>query len=411
MNYDSIREYAKKYLELAHSPEQEAKRKAWKDLNSFRFSRPLIYIMEIPYHEFMDLSIIKSEDPVLRMIEKKLATTILYRQTVKDDFIYEPWVTVRAKHTPDTRDHWGVPCTLGERTMNFGAAAFKPSIMNEEDIEKIKPVKYAIDEKATAETADKVREALGGILDVVVDRRGVFCTTWSHDICTDLAKMRGLEQMMMDTIDRPEWFHRISTLMRDTILADIDATEKAGNYRSYNHESQSMCYCDELAPPNAGSRACKTSELWDFMASQEFTGIGPEHFNEFLLEYQKPIMERFGLSAYGCCEDLTAKIHLLKKIKNLRRISITPFSDVRKCAEQIGNGYITSYRPVPTDMIANGLDEDRVRKIVKRDYQIMKENKCIFEMNLKDVRTISGKPNDLIRWVELVRKIGDEVLG
>jgi hypothetical protein len=122
-------------------------------------------------------------------------------------------------------------------------------------------------------------------------------------------------------------------------------------------------------------------------------------------------MERFGMTAYGCCEDMTAKIPVIKKIKNLRRIAITPFSDVRKCAEQIGSDYIASYRPIPTDMIANGLDEDLVRRIVKRDYEILKENNCIFDITLKDVETITGKPENMIRWVKLVREIGEEVLG
>ena len=411
MKHDSIREFAKQYVELAHSQAQNEKRRAWSDLNSFKFKQPLIYVMEIPYHEFFDFSVIKSEDPLLRSIETKLATDVLYRQYLDDDYIYEPWIKTKAVFTADNRDHWGIPCTLGERTREFGAAAFKPAIINEEDIEKFKPVKSEIDEKATALKIEKINEALGGILDVVADRQGIFCSTWRHDICTDLAKMRGLEQMMMDVIDRSQWLHRVCTFMRDTILDDIEKTEKAGNYRRINNENQAMPYCDELKWPDAGTAGCRTSELWFFMASQEFTGIGPAHFDEFLLQYQIPIMERFGLSAYGCCEDLTAKISLLKRIKNLRRISITPFSDVKKCAEQIGSNYITSYRPVPTDMIANGLDEDRVRKIVRRDYEILKANKCIFEMNLKDVRTIGNKPKDLIRWVELVRQIGREIFG
>ena len=408
MKHESIREFAKLYAELARSPGQDEKRRQWRGLNSFRFQGPLIYVRAIPYYEFFDFSVIKSEDPLLRRIESELATSVLFRQRLNDDFIYEPWIKVRAAFAGDG-ERWGVPCTLGEKVMAHGAAAFVPPIKDEEDIEKIKPLKCEIDEKATAEKMEKVQDAIGDILDVVCDRQGIFCGTWIRDISTDLAKLRGLEQIMWDVIDRPEWFHRFISLMRDTILEDMDKTEREGNFLRHNNENQAMPYCEELQTPDSGSQGCKTSELWTFMASQEFTGIGPELYDEFMLQYQKPIMERFGKAAYGCCEDMTAKIPLLKKIKNLRRIAITPFSDVRKCAEQIGNDYVASYRPKPTDMVANGLNEDLVRTIVKRDYEILRENNCVFDITLKDVETIAGKPQNMIRWVELVRQIGEEV--
>jgi len=411
MKHESIREFAKQYIELANSPAQAEKRSLWRGLNSFQFRRPLIYMRAIPYYEFFDFSVIKSEDPLLRDVETELATSVLYRQKLKDDFIFEPWVKVRAVFTREEKDRWGVPCTLGEKTMEHGAAAFVPPLKNPEDIENVLPLKYEIDEKATAEKMEKVQEALGNILDAVCDRQGIYCAIWNRDISNDLAKLRGLEQIMWDVYDNPEWLHRLAGVMRNAILDDIDKTEKAGNFRRCNNENQAMPYCNELEVPDARNKSCKASELWTFLASQEFTGVGPDLFEEFMLNYQIPIMERFGMSAYGCCEDLTAKIPLLKKIKNLRRVAITPFSDVRKCAEQIGKNYVASYRPNPTDMIAGGLDEDLVRRIVRRDYKILKENNCAFDITLKDVETIAGKGENMIRWVELVREIGEQVFG
>ena len=411
MKNESLRTFAKQYAELARSPAQDEKRRSWKKLNSFKFQKPLIYMRAIPYHEFFDFSVIKSEDPLLRRIETELATSVIYKQRLDDDYIFEPWIKVRAKFTNENNDRWGVPCSLGEKIMAHGAAAFVPQIKKEEDIEKVIPVKYEIDEKATQLRMEKAQEAVGDILDVVCDRQGIYCQTWIRDISTDIAKIRGLEQIMWDMMDRPEWLHRLLSRMRDTILADIDKTEKAGNFRRHNNENQAISYCEELAEPDASTAPRKTSELWTFMASQEYTGIGPDLYDEFLLQFQKPITERFGMASYGCCEDLTLKIPLLKKFKNIRRIAITPCMNVRKSAEQLGKDYIASYRPNPTDMIAHGLDETTVRKIVKRDYEALKENNCAFDITLKDVETIAGKPENMINWVKLIRKIGEEVFG
>ena len=108
-------------------------------------------------------------------------------------------------------------------------------------------------------------------------------------------------------------------------------------------------------------------QLWVFVASQETTAVGPRQFDEFMLQYQIPIMAPFGLVAYGCCEDLTRKIDVLRQIPNLRRIAVSPMADVAQCAEQIGQDYVFSYRPSPTDMVGYGLNPKRFSDLLKRD--------------------------------------------
>ena len=45
--------------------------------------------------------------------------------------------------------------------------------------------------------------------------------------------------------------------------------------------------------------------------------------DEFCVQYEMKWMERFGLVAYGCCEPLHNKIGMLRKIKRLRKISMS----------------------------------------------------------------------------------------
>ena len=132
--------------------------------------------------------------------------------------------------------------------------------------------------------------------------------------------------------------------------------------------------------------------------------VGADMFEEFMLRYQIPLMERFGLSAYGCCEDLTQKIPYLRKIKNLRRVGVSPFADVKQCAEQIGGDYIVSYRPNPATFIAKGIHEDYIRSELRKQLDILHRNGCYVEVEYKDVETVNHDPNAMGRLIQITRE-------
>ncbi len=404
MKHESLREFAKRYAELAASPEQAEKRALWTANNSLDFKKPLIYIRAIPYNEFFDYTMVKSEDPLLRGIETQLAQVVTYQRTLNDDFTFQPYITLNASFKAPAHLRWGLPCNLGERPADGGAAMYAPTLNTEADIAKLVPAADEIEEAETARRLDIANDALGGILDVHVNRQGTLTRMWNMDISTDLAKLRGLETMMWDVYDNPEFLHRVLSIMQKAILGAIDATEARGDFSLAEHQNQAMPYARELEEPDCRVKAVKTSRLWGYCASQEFTSVGPKQFTEFMLDYQRPILERFGLSAYGCCEDLTNKITALRSIKNLRRIAVSPFANVRSCAEQIGRDYVVSYRPNPSSMVSRGLDEDFVRKTMRDAFAAFRDNNCVFDITLKDVETILGKPENMVRWVQIVRE-------
>ena len=48
----------------------------------------------------------------------------------------------------------------------------------------------------------------------------------------------------------------------------------------------------------------RTRDIWGLAESQVTSGVSSELFEEFIFAYQKPVMERFGLTCYGCCEPM-----------------------------------------------------------------------------------------------------------
>jgi hypothetical protein len=113
--------------------------------------------------------------------------------------------------------------------------------------------------------------------------------------------------------------------------------------------------------------------------------------------------------AYGCCENLTRKIDILRQIPNLRHIAVTPTADVAACAEQIKTDYVFSWRPNPADMVCCGFDEAKIRRIIREGMEAAKD--CYVTIHLKDIETVEGEPERLAKWVRIVRSITDEYAG
>lgn len=97
---------------------------------------------------------------------------------------------------------------------------------------------------------------------------------------------------------------------------------------------------------------------------------------------------------------------MLRKIPNLRRIAVTPVADVAKCAEQIRDDYVFSWRPNPSQMICCGFDPDLIRRVVRDAMDASKG--CHVDITLKDVESVQGRPENLREWVKLVRSITDD---
>ncbi len=387
--------------EIARSDAMEGKRRLWRRQNSFQGERPLIYVRAFAFDEWFDESVLKCVDPMLRAYERQLHMT-LWRSRLGDDYIVEPWLEMGASYVMPNGERWGVPVSLGEKPVRGGAAAFRP-LLTEEDFSCLRAAPYVVDEEATALRREKLEAALGGALPVFVSRQGPY-TMWSGDISTDLAKLRGLEQIMWDVYDNPEWLHSLLAFMRDSILENHAQAEAAGGYSLADHQNQCMPYAMEMEDPDPAVTGVPRRRLWRFLAAQEFTGFSPEMFWEFILQYQQPILEAFGLTAYGCCEDLTGVIPYLRRIRNLRRIAVSPFANARRCAELIGRDYILSWRPNPSLMLATGLDEDLVRRHMREHFAVFRENRNAFDITLKDVETVSHRPENVRRWTEIVRE-------
>ena len=403
-----LRKLARQYLELARKPIQHERRELWSDLLSLRRTRPLVLasygMWNVWCREVFGDPTLRCEDPLFRAHERNLRMAI-FHDTIGDDFILEPWIGEEAVKDGGWGRLFGVEQGLTAKPQEGGAGAYRPALRDWSDMARLQPVRHRIDEEATSRKIAPLQDAIGDLVEIDVNRGPVY-SGFLADISWNLTMLRGLEQMMLDMYETPRKLHALAAFLRDATLAAQDAAEAAGDYGLTSHGIQEMPYSRELEWPRPNARGRLRKHLWCFAAAQEFALVSPAMHDEFLLQYQLPCLRRFGLVAYGCCEDLTRKVDMLRQIPNLRLIAVTPRADVRRCAEQMGADYVISWRPNPTDMVCCGFDEAKIRRILREGMDACKGlHVCI---HLKDIETVEGDTSRLARWVEVVRSISDD---
>ncbi len=335
-----IRDLVKRYLELANAPVMEERREVWRRLNDLRSIRPAILMRGgRALNEVMSTIELGCVDPELRGYEWRLRQE-LFRGELGDDTVFEPWFTVSAVFS---ERGWGLETERIDSPNGTGWITRHP-ITDITDLSGLRMPRHVIDEPATEAWVERLRDLVGDLIEIEVNRTPLLVGI-NGDISTPMGFLRGIEEFMLDTCTQPEALHRLAAFLRDGILATHDQAEAAGDWGLTSHHNQAMPYGGGLADPKPNARSIKRSGLWCFMAAQEFALVSPQMHDEFLLQYQIPIMKHFGRSAYGCCENLTGKIDMLRQIPNLRRIAVTPSADVRACGERIGADYVMSYRP------------------------------------------------------------------
>ena len=397
-----LRDLAERIKEIGCSDRQAALRQMWKRHNSLKGDDMPIHVwLSMCPDEIVPDSELECEDPLFRAYEKELRLQ-LFQDYIKDDTVIEPFVTVYAKHVPDLEHRYGFPLITGREQdpLKFN---FDPFVKEIEDIDKLVFPDHHIDWDATNREADILRDAVGDILPVVVDSTPMFVAI-EGDISTDMGFLVGFSNLLYYVVSKPDLLHKLADALSKAVMKTHLQAEAAGDWKSISGRNQCITYSEELPDPSASDAPVKQNSLWGFMASQEFTAISPKMFNEFLLPYQIPILERFGLVAYGCCENLTKKIDLLRKIKNLRRISVTPFAKIPVCSEVIGKDYVLSWRPNPAVMIQEHTDEEAMRELASSAIRTFRQNGNIADITLKDVKTVYNDREKMKQFVDIMRQ-------
>jgi len=228
----------------------------------------------------------------------------------------------------------------------------------------------------------------------------IWFTPWDF-----LIRWWGIEQAMMDMVLRPQMVDDIVSKMVDSSLCGLEQLEKLNLLTSGNDNNRvgsgGYGYTGELD----GSAATATS-MWGCSNAQIFSEVSPEMHWEFALKHEMRWLEKWGMTYYGCCEPLDLKMDLMRKIPNLRKISMSPWIDLERAVKEVGNSYAFSSKPSPAVLAETEWNPATVRSNLK-DF-LDKAKGCQIEIIMKDISTVRNEPQRLWEFQEIAMELVQE---
>jgi len=395
-----LRELAIKIVEISKRPFEEEKTDSWTKHNDLQPARPMIFCdPENGWNEIITEQTMKCDTKLGREWENTLRKEICWAEQMKDDKVvdsnfYVPYVAAESDWGMKERRIGGEHC--GD------AYSWESPLKKYDDMVKLHFPNITVDYDSTGKLKRIAEDVFEGLLYVQIKHKW----WWTLGMTWTLVNLRGLETIMFDMYDYPDKFHELMSFLRDGHLKKLDFLEQNGllpdNTGNTYVGSGGFGFTNQLPTEGFTNNRIRTADMWGFCESQETVSVSPEMFGEYIFPYQFPILERFGLNCYGCCEPLEKRWKWIERIPNLRRVSVSPWANAEEMAEQLEDKYIYSYKPNPAYLAVSQIDEDLIRRELRRILEIAKNS--VLEIIMKDNNTLGNNPNNAYRWVEIARQ-------
>lgn len=363
--------------------------------------RPVVVIDQICWSEFAkeEELILRCTDPFARQLEGQLREVLYRWKHFPCDMVVKPYFPL-PKVWSDT--WFGVDTVAQDEAGHDNAQThlYEDNLPDAASLEKLHTPKITYDKAENEARKARAEEYFGDILSVKLVGGLRWAALWDR-----IVFWRGAENVLYDLADRPEFLHDLMKKMVDIEMGVIDQMEALSLFESngaYCHCLET--YCDELPAPGFDPDHVRAKDCWVSGAAQIFSEVSPAMHDEFEIAYMKPIFERFGLVNYGCCEPLHRKIDIIKKINNVRAISVSPWADVNVAADAMGADYVMARKPNPAFVAFAQLDEESIVRQTRETLEACKRNGTPVIFALKDITTVCHEPQRLDRWHDIVKR-------
>ena len=401
-----VKNLAGKYAEISNKDENLKKALLHRGVNDLKMERPVVLMDEIPWNELKNEAglVLECQDERFREIENYFRQELYRYENFCCDRVFTPFFPVR-KVIYST----GFGISVEESTISadngvISSHRYVDKLQTEEDLEKLTVPKITYDKEKTDENFSFASGVLNNILPVkIVGIESGHGT--GHRVWDDVSMLKGVTNLLIDLAERPEFMHKLAEKLTNIEIETAKQYEELGllEYNLYYLHCTAGA-TNDLTPPEDHENV-KLKNIWGRGVAQIFASVSPVMHEEFEIYYAKKVLESHGLVYYGCCEPLDRKIDIVRQIKNLRKISITPWANINIAAEAIGKDYVVAVKPNPATLSLKNLDEKAVRDEITNLYNACYKNSCSFEFTLKDISSSGGNPKNLSKWAEIAMSI------
>ena len=404
-----LRSLAQGLAEAAGACDREEKAELWRRVNDLDSVRPMVLIMEVPWCEMNvdDELTLQTTDSWAQGIEQRMRRDLY------------AWRHFPADMIPDD----AIACLPAVSSTGFGLQAdaellstdpasavtshhYHRQIIEPEDVAKIKDAVVTYDEVETNKTVERTREVFDGVMPV---RRQGWRRSWFAP-WDFLVQVWGVEQALLDMVMRPRMVHDAMTRMLDSKLAELDQLEALNllerNDCNMRIGSGGYGTTGDLPGADYAPERVRPKNMWGHATAQIFSEVSPAMHWEFALQHEMRWLERWGLTYYGCCEPLDLKMDVLRRIPNLRKISMSPWVKPERAAAAVGGEYVYSCKPNPAILAEDTWRPEQARKELR---DVLEQTRgCHVEIVMKDISTVRYDPRRLWEWGAIAMELAEE---
>lgn len=249
-------------------------------------------------------------------------------------------------------------------------------------------------------------DIFGDILPVKkVGKKGTWFAPWDQ-----LVKWWGVEKALLDLADRPEMVTAAISRLVEAYLFELDQWDTIGlltrNDDNTRIGSGGFGHTSELPSKDYDSAHVHPTDMWGCATAQIFSSVSPTMHWEFALKHEIRWLERWGLTYYGCCEPLDIKMDILRRIPNLRKVSISPWVNIDRAVNAVRSDYVCSRKPSPAVFATETWNPEQAR-FELQDF-LEKARGCRVEIIMKDISTVRYHPQRLWEWEKAAMQLAEK---
>ncbi len=406
-----MRRLGQEIARIAALPVHKEKARLWTRLNDLKSERPMVWINEIPWHEMNvnDELTIQTSNPWARELEQKLRREIYQWNHMPGDMIVSDYLECPlAFHSTDFGIVEDVDIARTDEKSEIYSRHFNVQIKEPEDIEKIKMPRVTHFERTTNVVFDTMTELFKNIMPVrKTGQTHIWFTPWDY-----LIRWWGIEEAMTDLILRPDMVNAAVERMTDAWICELDQLVEQNLLSLDNNNTRigsgGYGHTSELPGKNYDPSLVKPHNMWGCSNAQILVQVSSDMHWEFALRHEMRWLQKWGLTYYGCCEPLDTKLDIMKKIPNLRKISVSPWADLDKIVREVGDKYVLSIKPSPAIFAADNWDPHYARTILEN---IIRKTQGVShaELIMKDISTVGYHPENLWEWEKIAMEVVEKV--